>query len=403
MDRAQTVLRERPPRQGQSWRSAVGLMGVLWAGAAEADTVVDATLPLVIASSEITAMGGAGLGFASGAAGLNYTPSAPALRRITDTGPNGVSAVLSTFWSINEEDADLTNAGVRFTGDNSELLVDTGVTGRIGRLGAGLGVSGLQVWSADALARIGDSRLALAVGALDGRVASGLAARVMWVEVQQGDSRQVFMGVGGEAGLSFAPEDRSLRLGLSARTPITAAPDGETALGIDAVRLPWQLAIGGGWANAAARDSVTGGHGARLGVDVVAYGRVPEGVSLAPALAGELVPRGRSVSVSPRIGGELEALPERLRLRAGTYVEPSRVTWRDPRHHWTAGLECRLLHVQMLWGLIDHDISLQSAFDVAERYQRLGWLGLSVWNTGWVSPADPANPPSEHTGPEGAQ
>lgn len=401
MERARAASRERA--SGWRGRGCLALLAVLWVGTAEADTVVDATLPLVIASSEITAMGGAGLGFANGAEGLNYTPSAPVMRRATDTGPHNVSVALSSFWSINEEDADLTNAGVRFTGDNSEILVDTGVSGRVGRLGAGLGVSGLQVWNQDALARIGDSRIALAIGSLDGKAAGGVATRVMWVEVQQGPSRDLFMGVGAEAGLSFAPADRSLRLGIAAQTPVTAVPDGEVAFGIDAVRLPWRLAIGGGWANAAAREADTLGHGARLGIDVVAYGRVEDGVSLAPALAGEIVPRGQAISVSPRIGGEFEALPRRLRLRAGAYVEPSRVAWRDPRYHATAGLECRLLHVRMFWGIIDHDISLQSAFDVAERYQRMGWLGLSVWNTGWVNTADPASSSSKSTGREGSQ
>lgn len=367
------------------------LFCLLWASHLYAAEVVDAALPVVIASSEITAMGGAGIGFANGATGLSYTPSAPALRRVTDTGRKNATGNFSSFWSPAGAGGDLSNAGARYTGDNNELLVDMGATGRIGRLGGGIGLTGIQVSGAGGQGRIADGRFALATGALDGWVAGGVAARVMWVEFQQGDVREQFMGLGAEVGVSVAPETHSFRLGVAARSPVRATPDGGGSLGISAVQLPWQVALGAGWANAAARVSVSEGRGVRIGADVVLYGPVQDGVSLVPLLAGEVVDRGHTISLSPRLGGEVEVIPQRLRLRAGSYVEPSRSVGRDPRLHGTAGGEVRLFHVRMLWGYIDHDVSLISAFDVSARYRRMGWLGISVWDTGWVNTVDPAD------------
>ena len=189
-------------------------------------------------------------------------------------------------------------------------------------------------------------------------------------------------------GLSFAPETHHWRLGLAARTPVRATSELDGGFNIEAVQLPWQVAVGGGWANAAAQNTFSEGRAARVGLDVVVYGPVEDGVALAPLLEEELVARGETVSISPRVGGEYEVWPSRLRLRAGSYIEPSRTAGRDPRWHVTAGTELRVAHVQ-LFGIIDHDISLQTVFDFAERYQKTGWLGISFWDAGVVSAADP--------------
>ena len=261
----------------------------------------------------------------------------------------------------------------------------------------------MQVLSEEGYARIADGRFAIATGARDGRIAAGVAARVAWAELgadNQVDSfmglglraqpDQRFTGLGAEAGVSFAPETHSWRLGLSARSPVTATPNHPAgSTDIDAIRFPWQAAIGGGWANAAARDTLPEGRAIRVGADVVVYGPVEDGVSLAPLLNGAVVPRGRTVSVSPRVGGELEVWPQRLRLRAGSYIEPSRSQHQALRLHGTGGLELRVLHVRLLRGIIDHDLALQSAFDLSERYQRVGWLGLSFWDVGVVSADTP--------------
>jgi hypothetical protein len=359
------------------------MIGFLWCTSVWAAEVVDAALPLVMASSEITAMGGAAQGFASGAAGLSSTPAAPVLRRLRDTRSQSTSFALSYLRAQAEDGrSDLTNAGEAYSDGKSELLVNVGAGGRQDRVGVGLGMTGVQVWGEETMARIADGRFAVAATSPDRQLAAGVAARVMWVELSRDEQQERFMGLGAEAGLSFRPTGSSWQLGVSTRSPVTATAGHSGGFVIDTVQLPWQLSAGGGWSSAAARDRAASGLGVRVGADLVVYGRVDEGVSLAPLLDDVLVERGRSVSYSPRLGGEVEVLPDRLRLRAGSYIEPSRTEGQPPRLHGTGGLEFWVIHLRLLWGLVDHDVSIQSAFDLSERYRRVGWLGVSVWDAG---------------------
>lgn len=377
------------------------MLGVLLICSAWSAEVVDATLPLVLASAEITAMGGAGLGFVSGASGLGYSPAAPALRRITNTGSKDASAALSSMLSLKDtylgvlggdNSNDLTNAGARY-GSHSEILANAAAAGRIRRVGGGVDVTGVQVWGNSGSARITDGRLALAGGALDGWVAAGVAGRMLSVHLDRDGEVERFVGFGAEMGVSLAPETHHWRLGLAARTPVRATSELDGGFKVEAVQLPWQLSVGGGWANDAAQNSFSEGRGARVGLDVVLYGPVADGIALAPMMEGTLVSRGQTVSVSPRLGGEYEVWPTRLRVRGGTYIEPSRTEGRDPRWHVTGGAELRVIHLRLLGGFIDHHLSVQSVFDLSERYQKIGWLGLSFWDAGVVSAAHPEPPP----------
>ena len=50
---------------------------------------------------------------------------------------------------------------------------------------------------------------------------------------------------------------------------------------------------------------------------------------------------GESTSVTMRAGAEIEAVPGRLQLRGGTYMEPTRFRDSSPRAHATTGFEVR--------------------------------------------------------------
>ena len=169
------------------------MYGALLIGVAWSAEVVDAALPLVLASAEITAMGGAGLGFVSGASGLNYSPAAPALRRITNTGSKDASVAFNTMYSTadrylgvlgGDNSNDLTNAGAEY-GSHSEWLLNTAAAGRIRRIGGGVGITGVQVWGDGGTARLADGRFALASGALDGWVA-GASRPGCWRSIWSG-------------------------------------------------------------------------------------------------------------------------------------------------------------------------------------------------------------------------
>jgi hypothetical protein len=72
-------------------------------------------------------------------------------------------------------------------------------------------------------------------------------------------------------------------------------------------------------------------------------------------------------------GLEAEAIPKRLRLRAGTYYEPSRFDGIAARQHITGGFEVRLFKFG-LWG--ERHLSFSYAVDVAARYQV---QSFSIW------------------------
>jgi hypothetical protein len=75
-----------------------------------------------------------------------------------------------------------------------------------------------------------------------------------------------------------------------------------------------------------------------------------------------------SGALEPRLGVEHETLPGRLRLLAGSYLEPSSYASVSPRIHGTGGFEVRLFHAWQDW-------AVSGSFDFARLYYN---LGLSV-------------------------
>jgi hypothetical protein len=88
---------------------------------------------------------------------------------------------------------------------------------------------------------------------------------------------------------------------------------------------------------------------------------------------------GRVVNVTPRLGLEGEPLPDRMQLRVGTYVEPSRYEQGTPRQHFTFGTDVRLVPLDF-WGLLPDAVWKLGLFvDLAPRYAN-GGIGIGVWH-----------------------
>ncbi|HVJ93690.1 MAG TPA: hypothetical protein VM580_28000 [Labilithrix sp.] len=88
---------------------------------------------------------------------------------------------------------------------------------------------------------------------------------------------------------------------------------------------------------------------------------------------------GSRVTVAPRFAIESEPIPNRLKTRAGVYLEPSRFRDGNARQHFTVGFDVRVLSWDV-FGLFPHKQWRLSAFlDAAERYQNFG-IGLGVWH-----------------------
>jgi hypothetical protein len=86
---------------------------------------------------------------------------------------------------------------------------------------------------------------------------------------------------------------------------------------------------------------------------------------------------GTKLTATPRLGIEGEPLRDRMILRVGTYVEPSRYEDVEPRQHFTFGGDVRLFPIDF-WGLMPEATwKLAFMIDLAPRYQN---YGLSVGN-----------------------
>ncbi|MGB8329300.1 MAG: small VCP/p97-interacting protein [Polyangiales bacterium] len=116
-----------------------------------------------------------------------------------------------------------------------------------------------------------------------------------------------------------------------------------------------------------------------LTADLWFNGRVTNGVSV-ESFAFQTVQRsGQRVTVSPHIGFETEAWPKRMKVRAGTYLEPTRVVESSPRVHGTFGIDVDLFkwNVFGLWP-DDYRWQLTAAIDFARAYGSFS-VGIGGW------------------------
>jgi hypothetical protein len=116
-----------------------------------------------------------------------------------------------------------------------------------------------------------------------------------------------------------------------------------------------------------------------LSASLVISGRVKDGVGVESFLDQTVNRSGGQMVYSPRLGAESEVWEDRVKLRAGTYLEPSRFATSEARLHGTLGGDVRLFGWNV-FGLWPDDFMWQlgGSMDVAPRY--FSW-GVSV--AGW--------------------
>jgi len=88
---------------------------------------------------------------------------------------------------------------------------------------------------------------------------------------------------------------------------------------------------------------------------------------------------GSRVAVGPRFAVESEAVPNRLKARAGVYFEPSRFADATVRQHFTLGFDVRLFAWDVFGLFPDHQWRFSTFVDVAERYHNFGF-GVGLWH-----------------------
>jgi hypothetical protein len=110
-----------------------------------------------------------------------------------------------------------------------------------------------------------------------------------------------------------------------------------------------------------------------LSCDFLLFGPTTRGQGVAAFLSQKAEASGRRVSVGTRFGAESEILQDRLRARAGTYLEPSRFGRAHYRPHGTLGSDVRLFDA---WSWA---IRGTLTLDVAPRYFDWG-VAIGLWH-----------------------
>jgi hypothetical protein len=188
-----------------------------------------------------------------------------------------------------------------------------------------------------------------------------------------------------------APHGEPWRLGMRFRTPADKETDvvGSAAafqlrLEPERVVAPWEVGIGGSWRfgereynphytfdEKTPNSSVGDRRYVLVAADLIVTGTTDNAIGIESFLAQEYARAGDELTLSARAGVESEVLPNLLRLRAGSYFEPSRYSRHPGRLHGTAGADLR---VTLGW-----DWRLNAAIDVARGYQNFGF-GIGFWH-----------------------
>ena len=116
-----------------------------------------------------------------------------------------------------------------------------------------------------------------------------------------------------------------------------------------------------------------------LSADAVLIGPTDDGVGFESFLSQIRQVSGANPSFAARFGAEGEPIQNRLKLRVGGYMEPSRFAEGSTRLHATMGFDLRLFAFDM-FGLVDEfDLRITAALDVAQRYRNFGF-SVGIWH-----------------------
>jgi hypothetical protein len=389
----------------------------------------------ILASSRITAMGGAASALASGAEGIAFNAASASPRDPYSTRRIDYDLTLGLTFPSSIAHTDFENSGKTF-GYRDFVWATVGGVLQVGSWGVGAVVS-LQNY---ALGAPPELRLETSdVKALTVRlfkfdlvashaffadqlhVGGGLRA-ASFNAVDPSASSSLLLGtygVGTQAGVLWRPLRLPLRVGATVRSPVLRTLEsgngvtenvatGDRTIGRfylpRGVQLPWELEWGTavqfgerplnvGWTDeqtlalptADARRVLRSRARAMprqkflVSFSMLLTGPTTGAIGVASMLAQVVDRSGERASASMRAGVETEVLPNRLQLRMGSYMEPTRFRESTPRLHGTTGFEVRVFDWSA-FGLFaeDNAFRISGAVDGARGY--FGWsLSIGSW------------------------
>ena len=115
-----------------------------------------------------------------------------------------------------------------------------------------------------------------------------------------------------------------------------------------------------------------------LVLDAVVTAPVDNAVAVSSFVDQTAEKYGRSWTISPRLGLEGEPVPDRFRLRFGSYLEPSLFDGGSARQHFTFGGDLKLFEWDAFGLLAPTMWQVSFATDFAPRYTNWS-ISLGVW------------------------
>jgi hypothetical protein len=350
---------------------------------------------VAIGNTAWVGMGGAGAALIVGSAGALINPSAPAVRPTTDL--DRWSWDYHFDYLTGQYSSDYDNNGVVQPATGGARLITGGLAGRYRDWAA-------AVTATAQTAPLGDPAGELTAQALrirtvvakyfpDRDIAVGVGVQSVILEVAQADMPTLFeiTGFGLIGGITYVPRLRDFRVAGSIESRIlgedvqatcdpsdcngyilperVAAPArGVVGFAYRFAETAWNQPVGGVFRD---ERSLT------LTADVLVTSPSPDAYGL-EAFGMQMLQRsGADFAISGRAGAEVEPLPGRLRVRAGSYWEPGRFEGVGGRIHGTFGLEVRVFEVPV-WGKRRRG-RVSFTGDVASRYRNLA-VSIGLWH-----------------------
>ncbi len=347
----------------------------------------------VVGSARIVGMGGVQIAVAEGSAGALSNPAAAAARPATSTDVWDWDFHLDALSAVVASDFD--NNGLA-DADRDDRRTSFGISGVYGAWGVAIvgGAAAVGLPTADgtltATTSVGKVAVAFAPG--DETWTFGAALRIGSLELEDESPMFELTGSGLEVGALYRPFGGDLRIGAIGSLPVTGRTvDTATCDPMDCrgfilparVAVPWQLGVGVAWRFAPTRWNqwVAGRFRDErqliVGADVVIAGPVADGMGLEAFAAKRWQASGRAPSWWLRGGAEWEALPGRLRVRAGSYWEPGRFDGVAGRLHATAGIEVAVVGFAV-WSR-RYRLRLGATGDFAPRFGNAG-VSIGFWH-----------------------
>lgn len=331
----------------------------------------------VLGSARQVALGGAYIGVAEGIASLNSNPAGVAFRLERST------SKFDWDWTVGVnglESKDFDNNGVTPPDYESHRIRTLGLMGQYGPWGLGI-LDNAEIIELDR-PDADDHEYLLSVTSLrlgrqflDRELTIGIGLRATTTKLRTETFHATLgklSGVGWDVGGVWNPERGPWRFGASFSSSIEADeldnPDG-TPVTVDGLVIPQQVilpaTVGVGASYAVNSAPFWKDHKWLVTGDLLFTESSENAVGVESMLAQKIQPVGTHDTVSARVGSELEVLPGRLRLRLGSYYEPSNYEGVSSRTHVTGGFEVRLFHTSIFG---EYDWSLTATVDSARDY-----------------------------------